>query len=168
MNSCTAILLLCNAFLPVTLAFKIDLYQGSKCTGIRTAQFIMGPDQGCKTDPTAMASAAVITSTGPVDDLFTAVFYSSPDCTPGTAINHTDEGCIAVNYQSFNVRSVCEGGTEDCLFPLAATNDVATGLGGLITGMLGGFEGDDGAERYEYGSMQDGEFVMDFDEQSGD
>jgi len=76
----------------------------------------MGPDQGCQTRSAGLSSSAWIGSTGPIDDTFYTVFFSSDNCNPDTVVTKGDEGCVTVeNYKSFAVWDMCKPDEPGCL-----------------------------------------------------
>lgn len=97
------------------MSFKISFYSGKQCTGASDGNIIVGPSRGCHTDGAGVAAAAVISSTGPVDDTPYTVFFSGDDCNPDTVIEKGDDGCVSANYKSFQVWNVCPDDKNDCL-----------------------------------------------------
>ncbi|EEY23753.1 conserved hypothetical protein [Verticillium alfalfae VaMs.102] len=88
-----------------TDAYKFTFYGGLQCRGARLGEIIGGPGLGCRTDFRGVASAVIVESTGPVDDPFTVVLYSSNDCNPDTIIANGDEDdlCLTANFGSYEV-----------------------------------------------------------------
>ncbi|KAM0329418.1 hypothetical protein ACHAQA_004725 [Verticillium albo-atrum] len=86
-------------------AYKLVFYGGLQCRGARLGEIIGGPNLGCRTDFSGVASAVIVESTGAVDDGFTVVLYSSNDCNPDTIIVNGDEDdfCLTANFASYEV-----------------------------------------------------------------
>ncbi|KAF2430619.1 hypothetical protein EJ08DRAFT_697101 [Tothia fuscella] len=99
MASLLVILLLTKIVIP----FKLSIYVGKSCRGQALGQWVGGEAQGCQRLHGGVAASAIVTSTGPVDDTSTVVFFSSDDCNPGDIITTDDEKCVDVNYASFAV-----------------------------------------------------------------
>lgn len=95
-----------SVFLPVQ-AFNIRFYQGKSCRNFSLGNWIGGPDQGCQTEFSGNSQSVIVKSTGPVDDPFYVVFFSSKDCNPSTRILHTDQDkCKDVQFGSYEVWNV--------------------------------------------------------------
>lgn len=62
-----------------------------------------------------VALGVIVESTGPIDDPFYVVKYSTNDCNPDSEVARGDQGCIGQNYASFNVVSVCTEDNPTCL-----------------------------------------------------
>ncbi|RYP59115.1 hypothetical protein DL770_010278 [Monosporascus sp. CRB-9-2] len=85
------------------------------CRSDSLGHVVAGPDQGCMTHYTGDSNSFTIRSTGPVDDPFMVVMFSSSDCNPDTIIGHsdgTDSTCLSApsgtNYGSFEVWNLME------------------------------------------------------------
>ncbi|KAI1417119.1 hypothetical protein F5Y13DRAFT_153703 [Hypoxylon sp. FL1857] len=105
-----------NAILTISLAVSVShaydfgLYRDQGCRGEGLGHVVAGPNQGCMTHGVGTAQSFTIKSTGPVDNPFMVVMYSSGDCNPDTIIGHSDgteSKCLSVtngqNYGSFEV-----------------------------------------------------------------
>ncbi|KAI9674538.1 MAG: hypothetical protein M1817_001876 [Caeruleum heppii] len=106
--------------LPWGSSFKLDFYQGGKCRSANIGESVIGPDAGCQTQWAGTAASVMVESTGPIDDPFYVVLFSSDDCNPDTVIGRTDTGCLAadaapINYKSFEVWNTCPNDQPACL-----------------------------------------------------
>lgn len=110
----TAVTLLVLSASPVT-SFAFTYYRGPGCRSENLGDKVFGPDQGCQTFNAGTAQSFIVGSTGPVDDTFYAVMFSSPDCNPDTIVAYNDMGCLSGTYGSMQVWNVCEDGGNSCL-----------------------------------------------------
>ncbi len=110
-HAVSVLLALTTFTIPFANGFKLTAYNGEQCRSARLNDWTGGPNEGCQ-DPInyGVAQSVVISSTGPVDDNFYTVFFSSDDCDPDTEVNngqgHFDDGCFTGEYKSFAVWDV--------------------------------------------------------------
>jgi hypothetical protein len=94
-------------FISDSKALLVSTYQEDSCRGAYDGGIAIG--EGCKTIGAGVAQSAIISNTGPQDDMQYAVFFSSDDCNPSTQIAHNDDGCTNVYYKSWAIWNVCHG-----------------------------------------------------------